>query len=285
MPSSAALRWLIAVVWVAMAMPLLAADKMSVITLKHRLAEDVVGLIRPVLGRDGVVSGRGDKLLVGGSEEQLQAIAAMVAELDVPAVSLLITVVQGDGFDRSRLRAEFGFSARVGDLAVGGGVTPGIGSAAGAGGISTRGSVGQWRTQQRDGNAQRVRATSGYPAWIGTGRSEPYRVGGYDGDGHHRETLVFRDSGTGFSVLPRVVGDEVTLELGAVRSRADGANSGVITGSELGTQVSVALGDWIEVGSVGGAASRQESAGGWSVDRARTRSGGQVWLRVQEIKQ
>ena len=279
MPSTGALKWLVITVWLLMAGQALAVDQLIVITLKHRLANDLVAQIQPLLGQSGAVSGRGDKLLVRGSASQLESIRAVVAELDTPTQSLLITVAQGGGFDRAGLRAEFGFSARAGDLSVATGGLP----APGVDGVAVAGSVGSWRTSQRDSALQRVRATAGYPAWISTGRSDPYRAGGYDEHGHYRDNVVFRDSDTGFSVLPQVLGERVSLQIGTTRARLDSAVPGAIVGSGLSTRVSGALGDWIEVGGLSGA-SREHTGAGGATDQRRELSGGQVWLRVQVIQ-
>jgi len=258
----------------------LAGERLVVISLKHRMADELVEQIRPVIGAEGAVTGQGDKLLVRAGDEQLAAIRAMVAELDRPAVSLLITVVQGAHLNRARLQTEFGISARVGNLAA----TTGSGVPRVTDGVSASGSLSTRTTRQRDVDLQRVRATSGYPAWIGIGQSEPYRAGGYDEHGHHRETVVFRAADTGFSALPQVVGERVVLELSATRQRLSSATPGAIVGSAVVTTLSGVLGEWLEVGALNSTAVRQGSAGVWSTVRTERQGGGQIWLRVQRLE-
>ena len=280
MSSPGALKWLLLAGWLFTAGAVLAADQLVVITLQHRLAGDLVELIQPVLGESGVVSGRGDKLLVRGSTSQIEAVRALLVELDAPALSLLITVVQGQRYDRAGLRARFGYAAHVGGLTVeGGGVSLPEGD-----GVAIGGSLGGWRTGQRDAVLQRVRATSGYSAWISTGQSVPYRTGGYDQQGDYRDSVVFRQSDTGFSVLPQVVGTRVTLQIGATRARMDSSTPGAIVASGLSTRVTGVLGDWLEIGGVNEEV-RQHTGTGSSIDRSSGQRAGQIWLRVQEIRQ
>jgi hypothetical protein len=92
---------------------------------------------------------------------------------------------------------------------------------------------------------------------------------------------VVQDLGTGFEVVPRLSGSDVTLEILQQREVA-GARPGTVQGQQISSVVSTALGHWVEIG---GTVSdrRAEERGISSARSAREGKSRRVWVKVEEI--
>ncbi|MGE0454192.1 MAG: secretin N-terminal domain-containing protein [Vicinamibacteria bacterium] len=69
-------------------------QQLQILTIRNRPAEDLVALVRPLLGPGGSVTASGDKLIVSASPRALAEVARVVRELDVAPRSLWISVAQ-----------------------------------------------------------------------------------------------------------------------------------------------------------------------------------------------
>lgn len=96
------------------------------------------------------------------------------------------------------------------------------------------------------------------------------------------EGTEYRDANTGFSVLPRLQGDIVTLDINPQRDSFDDQRRGTVNVQRVTTTVSGRLGEWIDLGGVGDSRSDERSALlGRSSGRIEERRGVQV--RVEEL--
>jgi hypothetical protein len=124
----------------------------------------------------------------------------------------------------------------------------------------------------------------GRPAFIAIGRERPvpYREietgPGFGPDGIAvREGTYFRRADSGFYVVPRVLGDAVSLEVSAGTAQLD-PRGGLAT-SSAGSEVRGRLGEWISLGgSVG--SQEAESAGLLYGAKGQRREESQIELRV-----
>src|SRR5574341_2153174 len=85
---------------------------------------------------------------------------------------------------------------------------------------------------------QRIQVLEGGHAFIATGQSQPGVMGG---------TTYFRETASGFEVVPRLTGSGVVLEISAQRP-----TQGLVT------SVTARLGEWVELGTIGEVAQRSE---------------------------
>ena len=277
----AAPGWLgLAVLWLAWAWvlwPVAAAGDypLEIIELRSRLPEELIPILAPLAGPDGTLVGAQHALFVRASPERLADIRRALAELDRPARSLLIQVRQGSSLDASgarvgaRVNEPFGSGETRGRVRVG---------PPGPEGTQVIASAGRSRAE-RD-LTQEVRALDGHPAFITIGRDQPlaYReleIG--PGGARVRQGQDYWRSESGFTVVPRVLGDRVTLEI-ETRSASPGRGGAIDSGS-LGSRVEGRLGDWIPVGS--SRESDQAQTGGLAYGaQGRRDTQGQVELRV-----
>lgn len=221
---------------------------LTIIELKHRLPEDLIPVLAPLAGADGVVTGANASLFVRASPNRLADIRAALTRLDQAARSLLVEVRRRSAGDRSNSSFAVTVDEPIGDharLRVGPDRQTGI--RAGAGGQSNRRDL-----------LQQVRVMDGGQAFVSIGRERPvgYR-GVYTGPyGTRVESGIgYVNAENGFYVRPRLSGDRVVVD---VSSRAaDFGRGGDIATGAVDTRVSGRLGEWIPFGSSQDSAERQ----------------------------
>lgn len=244
------------------------AQNLEIIELRNRPAEQIIPIVRPMLDRDGVMTGTGFQLMVRTSPQNLAQIRQMVASLDRAARQLIIHVRQ----DRDSQEARF--DARGNVILI-----PGNSRATGA--------LSDTSTQGSNNIAQQVRTQEGSPAYITTGTSQlvPSRIVRRTVNGVVvQDTAVERDTSSGFYVTPRVNGNTVMLEISTQRDTpATGLGAGAAHISRTATSVSGIFGEWIEVSGI-----NQSGTAGGSGTLSRSSSSGslnqRVYLRVDEAR-
>lgn len=266
--------------------PVFAAQQVEIIELRHRVVEDVLPVLTPMLEAGGVISGMSGHLVVRTSPANLEELRKVLAVIDRPPRQLLIRVSQSR--DATVRQREVGVSGRVriGEnveiVGPGGPMRGGSevkiregGSSASVYGRDTR------RTTQ--GNTdQFVRVMDGSEAFIRIGRSlaVPFRrIAVRPGGVRVSEGVVYMDVGQGFFAVPRLVGESVSIE---IRPFFDSPGPGLdVETQELSTTVTGRIGEWIELGgsSQQGREDTGRLTGAGSAESRDTRS---VWLLVDE---
>lgn len=227
------------------------------IELHSRLLDEVVPVIRPLLGEGETVTGLGNQLVIKAAPKRVQEIRKILAELDRPPKRLVILVSnQGTLMDASR-----GYRASA-DINLGNGRV-GINSPGGPADdsrarIGVRGSnIGNTETV-----SQQVQALEGRKAWIGSGVQVPVHGSQrffINGVPHERHATRLHSVRSGFYVVPRLSGDFVTLEILQQHDGPGGAGWAYHTQS-AGTRVRGRLGEWIGLGGIN--TTRDLQAGG-----------------------
>jgi hypothetical protein len=217
--------WIAAVALALGAVGARAQASLEIIPLRHRTPEQVLPVLRPLLEPGGVLSAGSNQLIVRTSPRNLEQIESALAAIDTPLRRLLISVRFGNATE---------FAAR--DVEVRSALRPG-GSGAELRAIDS-GAAADERVDQR------VQVLEGGRATIAVGQLRPLGAG----------TGEMQEIATGFTVVPRVAGQRVLLD---------------IDSQNVATTVAAALGQWVEIGGV-------DSAGIVSESR-------RVWLKVEEI--
>lgn len=230
----------------------------AVFQIKSRPAASLVESVRPLVGEQGGVSAFHDRLIVRGSPAELNAVRELVSQIDRPARRLLIEVRNAG--QASLSTRSLGYGVNTGDVRLGR-VPPGRDGQISYQSFETRG--------QAD-SLQRVQALDGQPALIRTGESVPI----YQGQQHlygygvfQGYSLHYRDANRGFVALPRVHGDQVTVEIYQQDERylADGR----FALQEASTVLRGPLGQWLTLGATGGDDSDSSDQLGWHVTTRR----------------
>ncbi len=262
------------------ALPVVRAETLETIPLRHRMAEDLLPILLPLVPQGSFITGTGDMLFVRADEATLGQLREAVASLDRAPRQLLITVGQ-------RMNAQGGGTSVRGSGTIGAGdVQVGVNRppAADAGGqVVVRGGTAGNDTH----NVASVRALEGYETYVALGQSRPFTSTTVTSGGHYPPVVTqstgFRDVQTGFYATPRLSGDRVTLEISPRQQRLTGdvRNAPVATGS-VATTVSGRLGEWMQLGgSVDDAATSSTGLATWGTRSELTQYS--AWVKVDEV--
>ncbi|RMG33036.1 MAG: hypothetical protein D6720_12220 [Gammaproteobacteria bacterium] len=237
----------------------IAADETALIEVRHRPAIDLVAPVKELLGEEGSVSTHGNRLIVRAPEARLDEVRWLVQRLDRLPRSLIVEVKTDRGRQQQRTSVNidgYGMQAQV--------------------------QAFEAHTRRRGAGVQRVRTLDGRPALIRIGRSVPVYQIDRRQDGPYVEErmhLEYKDITTGIHVLPRVHGDQVTVEIYQQAERP-AMRTGEFETQQAATVVTGRLGEWIPVGSIAARADEQQRGIGI---RARTRAADELQVSVRVL--
>ncbi len=271
--------------------PIYAGDmQIEVIPLQHRMSDDVVSILRPLLAPGGTITGMNNQLIVKTTPENLEEIKSVLASIDSLPRRLMISVRQDvDGSFKSRDQAVSG-RYKSGDVIIsnesrntGAGVEIGVEDKSGN---NLKYHLGDSSGNSSANSDFRVQATEGYPAYINTGTSVPVQSSNAYVT---RNGVVVNDSvdyieaESGFYVLPRLNGDQVTLLVAPKLTRVAPGRSPVFDTQNVQTTATGYLGEWIELGGI-----NQQTTSDGSANLSNSKSFNNelrsVLIRVDEIK-
>lgn len=264
-----------------------AEDALEVIPLQHRSAEEIIPGLRPFLEPGGVLTGAQGNLILRASRANRAQIKQALAVLDVAPRQLRITVRQS--LDRSQQQQSFGLHGRVDSGTVGIAVPPGGPGGAqvelGDGSAHIGARLDDRSLDQVSRVSQHVRVVDGGQAMIQASVELPLTLlevveGPYGRT--VRESVVFQSVGSGFQVMPQLVGDRVDLEIRPLQQRFIAATPREVVAQELHTRVSGRLGEWIALGG-GEAQDRADHRRLLGTRRTESQEARQVWLKVDVV--
>ncbi len=264
-----------------------AQDSVEIIVLKYRSAEQLIPIVQPLVGKDGAVTGMQNKLIVRTTPSRMKDVKQVIAGLDTQPRKLMITVRQNvarESLDQeasvfgtaggSRGRVTLPETSTEGGLKV----------EAGGGRNRIGGKIVSTRDIEDSRDTQRIQVLEGNQAFIRVGQSIPYTTQTVIQNGRQvtvTEGTTFRDVTSGFYVAPRVSGEQVTLEISPQRNTV--GSSGSVNIQQASTTLSGRLGEWIELGGVGG---QSASSGSGTVYSTRSTSSDNrsIFVKVEEVK-
>ena len=254
------------------------AQELQVILLRHRLAEQVLPALQPLVEPGGTITGMDSMLFVRTSPANFEQLRQAVAALDRQLRQLRITVGQGTVETISDSAVRGSATVGSGDVQVGVNRPP-----VGETGAAVTARQATQRANLR--NLSSVAALEGTETFIAIGQSAPVTTTQVTPGwaGRTVQTTEYRDANTGFYATPRVSGDVVTLDLSPTQQRFSGPPSDRrVATAGITTQVSGRLGEWIRVGG-SSTVNRSDTSGllTWG-----TRSGEasySVWVMVEEV--
>jgi type II secretory pathway component GspD/PulD (secretin) len=228
--------------------------KIETIPMKNRQVEDVIPILKPLVAEGGTVTGINNKLIVKTTASNLKQIKQVLAQIDNAPRRLMISVKQD--VDGNLNVKEGGVSGRysTGDVTIKSPDTGREGTI--IQGKDSDGNVVRYRqleTRSRleDRNVFRVQALEGNPAYISTGQSVPIpnQTAFVTGGGVVvQDGVEYRDVESGFYVLPRIQGDNVTLLISPKLSRVSPNQAAIFDIQNVETTASGRLGEWIPIG-------------------------------------
>ncbi len=205
--------------------PALADEQLVAIEARYRPAEELAELLRPLLGPfETIIPGNG-QLIVKASPERIAEIRAVLGEIDKSPHRLLVSVIQGSNLSLDTLNA-------------------GLHVQGGNAGVQVGGHLYQLQGQDSGNAAQQVQTLDGGTATLQTGELAPVPTASPYGYG---TGIDYRPVTTGFTVKPRLMGNQVLVEVDPWSERPS-SQGGAIAVQNAHVQVRAALGEWIEIG-------------------------------------
>lgn len=238
------------------------AQEISVIELRHRPAEELVPLLQPLLGPGDALVPNRNQLILKADSATIRDIRALLDQIDRRPHRLLITVAQAGQMSGESAGAGARIRGRI-DL-----------NQPDRSAVDIRGGAYQSQRQDRTGATQQVQTLDGQSAMIQMGAQVPipYGWGG----------VQYQPVTTGFAVTPRLSGNRVTISVEPWSDRLGRGQGGMIETQSASTQVSAALGEWVEIGGVAETSVREYggfTGGGYSSGNRDSR----ILIQVEDL--
>lgn len=238
------MRWLVLMLCL-LTVPAWARPQLKIVTLQHRLAEEVLAPLQGLVGPGSSVSAFGNQIIINAEPAEIGNIEETLRQLDVERRRWRISVSSGD--QNWARRDNVGVSGNVGNRHIR--VWTPNGRREMPDSISI--DANEVETQGSSATSMTLTALEGAPAFISVGQMVPYS--GYWVDLSHRyargiPTTDWQEVTTGFSVKPRQVGDQVDLEITPRMVQLGG--NGVIDFVSLSTHVQLKPGEWLDLGGL-----------------------------------
>jgi Bacterial type II/III secretion system short domain len=262
-----------ALIFLLAVVPAFADDtRVEVLPVRSRAAEDLAEALRPLVGTGGEITAAGGRLVVRASPAALAEIKRALESLDPPPRTLWITVNQASNASTTGRAAEFTVETNEG------GVVERRATRTLQGGTASPD-----RSETSTTSTEPLRILEGHPAFVRMSRAVP--VPSTEPVSSAAGTVLapgktYLDADLAFSVVARLTGDQVTLEITATNDTVD--DRGVLDVQRARSRISGRLGEWLDVGEAIRSAS-SPSSGVLSVDR-RLSEVGTLLVRIDEAR-
>ena len=263
------------------------ADFIATIQLLNRPAAEIIPIVEPMLKTDEVISGRGFKLFLRSSPETLAQVKEMIEILDTAARVLQISVFQGSDRELRSLGISGSIQIESGDTSIGIGVNTNKSSDSikystqnARGGINTTSTRGR----SKEKPIHRLRVTEGNEGYIETGEQIPYFSGAnWMAPGTAVGGIAYRDVTTGFYVLPRIHGDNVTLLVSPFKNSQSKRRAGNIETRQVNTTITGRVGEWLLIGGATEQARHSQSNTGSYISTQRN-TNESIWIKAELVQ-
>lgn len=230
--------------------------QLEVIPLQKRMVDEVIQIIRPLVAPGGTVTGMNNQLIIKTTPSNLAEIKQVLRIIDRAPRRLMITVKQNIA-GNSRLREDSLSGKYTSDnvhINIGHDHSnEGLSVSAGDKDSNIRYRTLNSRSRADDRNTFKVQTLEGHPAFINQGQSVPLgsstTVITENGVVVNQSTDYY-DVGSGFYVLPRLNGEQVTLLVATELSSIKPGGQATANVQGLETTVTGRLGEWMELGGI-----------------------------------
>lgn len=232
-----------------------ANTQLAVISLQHKMGNELIETIQPFLMPEEVITAKGKKLIIRSSPHTLKQIQQLVKQLDQPAPRLLIEVQQP--VTGSKQYEQLKLSLHSNDNA----------------------QLRRYRSHDRDSaiNSQQLQLLDGQSAFISTGQLVPMASKQVGGNGRARTVIEHKKINSGFQVIAHLEGDKVNLKIAPFTSSLT-SQGGHIEQQQLFTNIRVPLGQWVKI--AGQANQKPTSSINHYLSHSRTNTERSIFLRV-----
>jgi type II secretory pathway component GspD/PulD (secretin) len=222
-----------------------AATEFKIITLQHRFAEEILPVIRPLVGDNGTASAMQNNLIIRTSPANMAEIEQIISTLDTARQNLKITVSRNKNLSASGSSADVSGRKRIGNVT--------IESASGRqiirDGVALN--IENQQSKSNIANTQYIQVIDGEKAFISVGQSIPYTQEWVALTQRYvsiQRTTQFVTIDTGFAVRPRTIGNQVELEITPRFSQLN--QRGIIDFETLTTVIRTNRGEWVDLANI-----------------------------------
>ena len=256
------------------------AASITTIQLQNRPAEEIIPIVKPLLGPGEVITASGFKLFLRASPASVEQVRDIIDALDVASKMLQISVFQGSERDLKTVAISGNLRIESGDASVGAGVgssgKQGAGNIAyNSGNVSGDISANSSQTSKVSNPVHQLRVSEGTEGFIQTGNQIAYSS--------YNNGTEFKDVTTGFYVLPRIRGSVVMLKVRPFKNSQSNTGTGTIDTQSANTAISGRLGEWLPLGGVSEQFKRSQSGIG-SSSSSEGSNQSSIWIRADLIQ-
>jgi len=222
-----------------------AATEFKIITLQHRFAEEILPVIRPLVGDNGTASAMQNNLIIRTSPSNMAEIEHIISTLDTARQNLKITVNRNKSLNTNESSAAVTGRKRIGNVAV----ETGGSRRVIRDGIALN--IENQQSRSNIGNTQFIQVLDGENAFISVGQSIPYTQEWVSLTQRYmnvQRTTQFVTIDAGFAVRPRAIGNQVELEITPRFSQLN--QGGTIDFETLTTTIRANRGEWVDLANI-----------------------------------
>ena len=244
------------------------AGSITTIQLRNRPAVEVIPIVEPMLGVDDAITGQGFKIFLRSSAETLDQVMAMIETLQ-------ISVFQGSDRDLRAVDISGNIQIQSGDTSVSIGTNRNKTSSI---------NISSTRSRLQNNPIHQLRLTEGQEGYIETGEQIPYFSGvnwilpKAAGGG-----IEYRDVTTGFYVLPRIHGENVTLQVSPFRNSQSKSRGGNIETLHANTTITGRISEWLLIGGATEQTKASQSGIG-SYSSTKSRNNTSIWIKADPVQ-
>lgn len=260
-----------------------AAMIIETIQLQNRPSEEVIPLVQPMLAPGASITGTGYKLIIKSTPENISQIQALIEEIDINQNQLRVYVSMGKQTNRSEQHGSVSVATHgdIGSVVVGSDENTADGDLTITDGKTKfNARIYQTETSKNKPAVQVMTVAEGYWASISVGQSIPIAARTRNPDGTVTEVIHYQKIMTGYSVMPRTHGNQVTLTIRPIQQSSTDPRYATIESTELETTVTGKLGEWLYLGGTD-QEENLKSSGITYQTRIRSTDVNQVWVKVE----
>lgn len=220
------------------------AQQLEIFQLSNRPASEIVNLVRPFLSNHGTAIANGTQLIIRTDAQNMVEIQKLIGTFDKGLNRFHISVLQTNQLSLDELNA----------LASVHGIASNKGSR-----IRAKGNFYQLDAKTEGQVSQQIQTLEGKAAYIQVGKAYPmptYTVSPY-GNQYPTGGISYQTATTGFAVTPKMIGNEVLLDIEPWSDRLSHRGGGIIETQSAHSTIRAPLGKWVNFGGMENQDSKQ----------------------------
>ena len=230
------------------------ANQLEIINLNHRPAKELIPILKPLLDKNGSISGEKYVLFIRTSYKNFIQIKEALVTLDADFRQLRINIMQ----ESAATMKQYGFNITKENK-------------------KTNAKVYTTQHSASNPKQQTIQVTEGQWATLQTGMSIPSISRSKNPNGTITESIQYKTIMSRLKIHPLINGDKINIKIKSFTGSKDAINSGSIQG--INTSVTGKLGEWIALGGITSAKDSSKTGFTFSTNRT-SESTRQLFIKI-----